>query len=854
MNVDLGRVGRELKLTAESVQRTVELLDEGNTVPFVTRYRKDQTGGLDEEQIRAVQVRVNQMRQVAERKQTILKSIEAQGQLTPELTNRINNTHSPKRLEDIYLPFKPKKQTLATAARERGLLPLALEIENGVELDLQQRATELVDPAKQVDSIDDVFRGVQHILAERISERPDVRAALRELFRKTGVVVSKAANDATPTRGGTDHPADAAPAESTPTESTPADTAPTDATSTDATPTESTPTNPAPTDAPPTDATPTDATPTDATPTDATSTDATSTDATSTDATPTESTPTNPAPTDAPPTDATPTDAASTDVTPTDTAPTDATPTDAATTDATSTDATAADTAPPDATATESTPPDESAAAAATTPSEETPPVVDPTPSSASPGANAGANVEKPASAAPVMAAAKVVRSSKPTESASQARRRKKRERAENAFKDYFDFREPVNKAPPHRILALNRGERAKVLRVRVECDSDALLDLANKTVLPDEHAHRDIVQASIKDAVIRLVLPSLERELRRELTERAELHAVEVFVRNLRKLLLQPPVHNRTVLAIDPGFKSGCKLAVVDCFGRVLATDVMHIVGKADRLQRSKKRLAALVRKHSVDVIAIGNGAACRETEQLVSEVIESGSVHAELAFVIVNEAGASVYSTSPIGREELPDHEAIQRSAISLARRLLDPLSELVKINPANIGVGLYQHDVRAKHLRESLDAVVESCVNYVGVNVNTASPALLGYVSGLNQLKARRLYEYRLEHGPFRNRQQFKDVPGFGDATFVQAAGFLKITDGDNPLDATWIHPESYDAARVLLTKLDSSETELQTMIEPVAAPPPAEPTPTPAPSTQAVSETAPAETALVETAQV
>ena len=285
------------------------------------------------------------------------------------------------------------------------------------------------------------------------------------------------------------------------------------------------------------------------------------------------------------------------------------------------------------------------------------------------------------------------------------------------------------------------------------------------------------------------------------------------VFAKNLRNLLLLPPVRGRKVLAIDPGFKSGCKLAALDEFGNLIDQVVIHLVGKAERRVEGRTKLVELVKQHSLPVIAVGNGTACRETEELLGELLTNELKDDGVAYVIVNEAGASVYSTSPIGREELPQHDATLRSAISIGRRLLDPLSELVKIDPGSLGVGLYQHDVKAKHLRTSLDAVVESCVNYVGVDVNTASPALLRYVSGLNQLTARRLYDHRSANGPFRNREQLKEVPGFGETAFVQAAGFLKIVDGDNPLDATWIHPESYDLAARVLQKLGYSSEDLR-----------------------------------------
>jgi uncharacterized protein len=407
--------------------------------------------------------------------------------------------------------------------------------------------------------------------------------------------------------------------------------------------------------------------------------------------------------------------------------------------------------------------------------------------------------------------------------SLKQQKKKKKKKKvvAEHAFKDFYNYAEPLGKIPPHRILAINRGERAKAIRVKLEADVEAMATEAEQFLVRPDHPHAVFLKGCVRDALQRLILPSLERETRREQTDHSEEHAVDVFIRNLRKLLLQPPTHGRRVLAIDPGFKSGCKLVALDEFGNVLGHSMMYVIGKDEKHEKARTRLADVVKQYNVSVIAIGNGTGCRETEQLVADVLASELKDRDVAYAIVNEAGASIYSTSPLGREELPLYDALQRGAISIGRRLLDPLSEMVKINPANLGVGLYQHDMKAKHLKDSLDAVVESCVNFVGVDVNAASPALLRYVSGMNALTARRVYEYRREHGPFKNREQLKAVPGFGEATFVQAAGFLKIIGGENPLDATWIHPESYATARQVLQKMGTDETELAKV---VPAPPP------------------------------
>lgn len=574
--IDFGRLTRELGISHDAIARTVALLDEGNTVPFITRYRRDATGGLDEQQIGAIRENVSKLRLLEERKQTILRSIESQHALTDELRQLIERADSVKRLEDLYLPFRPKKQTLATKAREQGLGPLAEEIlaQDKACENLDSRAADFVNTDKGVPDGATALLGAGHILAEQYSEDAELRQKVRKLYRKTGKLAS-----------------------------------------------------------------------------------------------------------------------------------------------------------------------------------------------------------------------AKIEESAKKNQQ----------------FHDYLDFREPLSRIPPHRVLAINRGERAKILRVRVESDEPAIEQVAIESIVPPEHAHKDFLMGCVRDALSRLILPSLEREARRELTEKAETHAVEVFARNLRNLLLQPPLPGKRVLAIDPGYKNGCKLAVLDEFGALVSHDVIYVVGSDEQKAEARTKLAELLKLNNVSVVAIGNGTACRQTEQLIAEIIGSELQEADVHYAVVNEAGASVYSTSEIGREEFPQCDAIQRSAISIGRRLQDPLSELVKIDPASIGVGLYQHDARAKHLRDTLDDVVQSCVSFVGVELNSASTPLLRYVSGMNQLTARRVYEHRQQNGPFKSRKQLMEVSGLGNATFVQSAGFLKIIGGDDPLDATWIHPENYEAAKKLLEKL-------------------------------------------------
>lgn len=751
VSTDLGIVAREVNLPLEKVQRTIDLLDDGNTVPFITRYRKDETGGLDEQQIRDIQSRVGKLRQLNERKRTILKSIQSQDKLTEQLAQQIQKAATQKLLEDLYLPFKPKKQTLATQARERGLEPLADTIHHATESagELADLAAKFVDPEKSLADVDAVLQGVRFIIAERMSEHVGLRGKLRKFFWKTGTLTStriegsadsgKSADDAD------DHddseqvaeaPEAAAPEADAPTADTP-ETQP-----------------PAEESAEPT------------------------------------SPPMSGEVTESPASESTEPATASASIEP-ETLSGEVEPTAAAA-------------EAPETPATSEAPAETPAAEQADTP-----------PATA-----------EPATSKPAAPAAGKKEAKKPTiqEIRREKRRRQKdKERAkkDKAFRDYYDYREPVSKIPPHRVLAINRGDRTRFLKVKIEVDLEKLNELAEQTVVPAEHPYVEFLKACLKDSLNRLVLSSIEREIRRELTDKAENHAIEVFAWNLRKLLLQPPVRGKRVLAIDPGFRSGCKLVALDPFGKVLGTGVVHLIGPEDRVKRSRGRIVEMIKEFNAQIVAIGNGTACRETENIVAEAIATELADRDVCYLVVNEAGASVYSTSDIGREEFPKFDATIRGTISIGRRLLDPLSELVKINPSNIGVGLYQHDVKAKHLQDSLDDVVESCVNYVGVDVNSASPALLSYVSGLNALTARRIFEYRQANGPFRSREDLKSVPGVGEASFVQAAGFLKVSSGANPLDGTWIHPESYGVATRILEKLGASLSEIATQAPPAAA---------------------------------
>jgi uncharacterized protein len=808
-HLDLSRIAQDLQIRKVQVESAVQLLDEGNTVPFITRYRKERTGGLDETVLRLIQERVGQLRQLADRKHTILKSIENQGRLTPELRAAILAADNPKRLEDIYLPYKPKKRSLATAAREKGLEPLALAVwyrDPAVE-NLSEVMTSVADPDKGLASADDVLQGVQHILAELVSEAADVRALIRAVMWDTARVVTAKSEKLAEGQGldYKDYFQFVEPVRHIPAhrvlainrgekENALAVKLEWDLETGRRLSLERLPL---------------------------------------------------PLPGETPPQPA-----AAPIVSP------------SAAVAATTPEAPAVLADPPKATATEGVAAEQ----------QSLPPATETPAAESQSGALAPPTEQQPSTAASAMPAAETHPSAPAGAAAPLA-----------ASADRPPVAVETHAVPPPP-APLTRSQAQQLWAARAE---------ALRT-----HPHADFLRGVVDDALNRLLVPSLEREIRRELSRRAEDHAVSVFARNLRSKLLAAPLRERRVLAVDPGFRTGCKLAALDETGVMLDHGVIFPHPPQNKRAEAKLRLEEMVRRHTIQVIAIGNGTACRETEELVSELIsdldarrrgetppapaeapaappsapdaspapvtvvvseaapqpaaegappategqgspasEAGAAAApapateatpapapapvetppaisleglpesdsELAYVIVNEAGASVYSASPVGREEFPDYDATLRGTISIGRRLQDPLSELVKIDPQHVGVGLYQHDVHPKHLRESLDAVVESCVNSVGVDVNTASVPLLRHVSGMNQLVARELVEFRKNNGPFRSREELLKVPGIGEARYVQAAGFLKIDAGDNPLDRTWIHPESYAAARQLLGEL-------------------------------------------------
>jgi protein Tex len=566
------KIASQLKLRPEQVNATIELLDSGNTLPFIARYRKEATGNLDEEQIRQLSSLLEKLRALDERRASILKSVEEQGKLTPQLTDQFNSTETMTALEDLYQPYKPKRRTRASMAREKGLQGLA-------DLILQQSA--IHDPLskiakaflnEQVASDEEAWAGARDIVAETISDNPDVRRVTRERAMRSGIV-----------RGG------------------------------------------------------------------------------------------------------------------------------------------------------------------------------------------------------------------KITGAADERM----------VYETYYEFEGNVERLRPHQVLALNRGEAEKVLRVNLEVP-ERDWQTAITSVFPPKRSSplAGQMELAIQDAAERLLLPAIERDVRRALTEKAETHAIGVFAANMRALLGQPPLAGHTVLGLDPGFRTGSKVAVVDPTGKLLDTATIYPHAPVNEKEKSLKILAALVKKDHVTLITIGNGTASRETEQLVAELIRD---HApQVKYLIVSEAGASVYSASPLARAELPDLDVSLRGAVSIARRIQDPLAELVKIDSKSIGVGMYQHDVDQKELTTSLTGVVESVVNQVGVDASTASPALLTYVAGIGPKLAKQIVDYRDENGTFPSRSALRKIPGLGPKAFEQAAGFLRIRDGENPLDASAIHPESYPIAQAVLKK--------------------------------------------------
>ena len=584
IELHLSRIASELGLNGGQVRATALLLEEGKTIPFIARYRKEATGGLDEVAIAAIRDSIQKFTALDQRRSSILKSLEKNGELTPDLEKRVLAAETVAALEDIYLPFRPKRKTRASIARERGLLPLAEKILDQGIFDPRSEAGKFVDPEKGVASVDEALAGARDIIAERVSEDPEARARMRDLFRNQGILRSKAA------------------------------------------------------------------------------------------------------------------------------------------------------------------------------------------------GALEGDG---------------------------------------SKYLDYADWSERLSRAPSHRVMAILRGKKEGFLTIHVEPPQErASLILESLFVRgkekgrgPNSPASGE-VRLALEDGYKRLLFPSMERESLSAARERAEERAIEVFAKNLRQLLLEPPLGEKTVLAIDPGFRTGCKVAVLDSQGSLVAKDVIFPHPPQREVREAAEKIVNLCKKFGVEFIAVGNGTAGRETE----EFLRGLSLPSNVPIVVVDEAGASVYSASKGARDEFPREDATVRSAVSIGRRLMDPLAELVKIDPKSIGVGQYQHDVNQTALKGKLEDVVETCVNAVGVDLNTASIELLSQVSGLGPRLAASIVRYRDEHGPFRSREDLKKVPGLGPKAFEQAAGFLRIRGGDNPLDGSAVHPESYGIVEAMAEDLGASVEEL------------------------------------------
>lgn len=576
-------IADELSVKYKQVENAVNLIDEGNTIPFIARYRKEVTGGLSDEKLRTLGDRLNYLRNLDERKEEVRKSIEEQGKMTEEIEKALQNAKILAEVEDIYRPYKQKKRTRATIAKEKGLEPLSEALINqDKNVSIEELAKEFIDAEKGVETVEDAILGAKDIIAENISDNPNYRKEIKRYCYKDGII---------------------------------------------------------------------------------------------------------------------------------------------------STESNAKD------------------------------------------------------------------------------------ENEENqTYKMYFDFNEKVNRIPSHRILAINRAEKENAIKLKIQKPEENIIDFMERDIIKDKNSkYAEILEDTVEDSFKRLIEPSVEREIRSDLTEKAEEKAIKVFGQNAKQLLLGAPLKGMTVMGFDPAYRTGCKIAVIDETGKVLATTTVYPTEPQNKIEEAKKELKELIKKYNINMIAIGNGTASRESEKFVADMISE--IDNEVYYAIVSEAGASVYSASKLATEEYPDINVSLRGAISIARRLQDPLAELVKIDPKAIGVGQYQHDVNQKKLAESLSAVVEDAVNEVGVDVNTATPSLLSYVSGINKTIANNIVKYRDENGKFIERKELLKVPKLGKVAYQQCSGFIRIPDGKNPLEITAVHPESYKKAEQLLENIGYTKEDLR-----------------------------------------
>ena len=572
-------IANELQIKKSQVENTIKLIDEGNTIPFIARYRKEVTGGLSDETLRNLNERLNYLKNLEERKQEVTKSIEEQGKMTEEISKSIESAITLAEVEDIYRPYKQKKKTRATVAKAKGLEPLSIIIymQNEKE-DINKIAEKYIDEEKGVASAEEAIAGALDIIAENISDNPEYRKDIKRMCYREGYIATKASNEEEKTN-----------------------------------------------------------------------------------------------------------------------------------------------------------------------------------------------------------------------------------------YEMYYDYKEKLNQIPSHRILAINRGEKEETLKVKLDKPEEKIIEHIEKDIIKGESQFKEMLQNTILDSFKRLIEPSIDREIRNDLTEKAEEKAIKVFGKNAKQLLLGAPIKGKTVMGFDPAYRTGCKIAVIDETGKVLDIETVYPTAPQNDVEGAKKKLLNLISKDKVDMIAIGNGTASRESEMFVADMIKEAD--REVHYAIVSEAGASVYSASKLATEEYPDINVSIRGAISIARRLQDPLAELVKIDPKSIGVGQYQHDVNQKTLNESLTGVVEDAVNKVGVDANIATPSLLSYVAGINSGIAKNIVKYRDENGKFKNRKQLLKVPKLGKVAYEQCSGFLRISDGDNALDITAVHPDNYEQTEKLLEKVGFEKEDLR-----------------------------------------
>ena len=573
------QLATELHIKNSQAEAAVRLIDEGNTIPFIARYRKEVTGALNDEVLRDLNERLQYLRNLEEKKAQVIHAIDEQGKLTKELEQKIMAAVTLVAVDDLYRPYRPKKRTRALMAKEKGLEPLAnILLLQKTRQSMEKEAEAYIDVEQGVETVTDALAGAKDIIAEMVADRSDYRKSIREWTMKEGFLTVKARD-----------------------------------------------------------------------------------------------------------------------------------------------------------------------------------------------------------------------------------------EKAESVYEMYYDFREPLSKMTGYRVLAINRGEKEKYLNVKVEAPEPQIIHALNKTMIHGDNSFTEgLLKEAIEDGYRRLIAPAIERDIRNELTEQAQAGAITVFGKNLKQLLMQPPIKGQTVLGWDPAFRTGCKLAVVDPTGKVLDTVVVYPTALQFKVEEAKKKVHSLIRKYHITLISLGNGTASRESEQVITELLKE--IPEKVSYVIVNEAGASVYSASKLATEEFPEFDVGQRSAASIARRLQDPLAELVKIEPKAIGVGQYQHDMNQKKLEETLHGVVEDCVNKVGVDLNTASVSLLSYISGISKTVAKNIVAYREANGTFHSREELKKVSKLGPKAFLQCAGFLRISGGDNPLDNTGVHPESYDAAGKLLRQMGYEQEQI------------------------------------------